>query len=153
MFKKLLASLRDPAKVAMERADIKAAAHYWRLRVASARVGDAQDPSLETTVRSPFTKEELDRFETGMANQLAKALVYVGVEKSWLFQERGMDISFYVSSVAGETNLRHKLAYSGFFTRMRILLDKEVAYEREPFRSQDWVPIWSAKTDDEAKAA
>ena len=132
----------DPVKTAMEREDIKAAAHYWRLRIANARIGGALDASRKTTVSSAFTEAELDRFEEAMADQLARVLVMV--DNSPLFTERGLDVSLYVYCVASSIGLGSKLAYPGFFTRLRILLGKDVAYELPPFRSGEWVSIWSA---------
>lgn len=134
----------DPVEQLMKREDIRAAARYWRERISSARTGSAYDASFETTVRTPLTPAELDAFELAMARQFARAMHFV--PDSPLFKESGVDVSFYVSCVASDADVGHKVAYPGFFTRMRILPDKEVAYEVAPFRSMNWVSIWTAPT-------
>jgi hypothetical protein len=135
----------DPIAAAAQTPEIKAAAYYWRQRIASARIGGALDPSFETTVRERFTEGELDKFEKQLAHDLASSFVYV--KDNAIFQERGLDISFTVSCAARSVGLNEKLAYPGFFSRIRILMGKEVAYETEPYRSHNWVTIWSAPND------
>jgi len=135
-------AFRDPIVAAMEREDIKAAAHYWRGRIANARIA-GMDGYLETSVNAPFTEEELDAFERSMAEQIARSFVYTP-DENWLFQERGLDIGFYVHCAASKVGAASKLSYTGFFTRIRILPDKEVAFEKAPYRSHDWTTIWSA---------
>jgi hypothetical protein len=150
---------RKSVAVTIERPEIKAAAHYWRERIANARIESAFDfmsldtlararvendvSMCETAVRTPFTEEELDRFECAVAYRLAQALVYTP-NTNWLFHERGVDISVYVEWAAQEAGTASKLVYSGSYTRMRILPGKEVAYEMPPYLSHNWTTIWSA---------
>jgi hypothetical protein len=142
---------RDPVDVAMERDDIRAAAAYWRNRVATARIGGTFDNSWETTVRERFTDAELDDFEQQMANQLGRAMVYAPNAALW--KEPGLELGLYISGAAGAACVRSKLAYNGYFTRMRILPGIEVAHERAPYLSGSWVPIWSATGSELAVAA
>ncbi len=137
-------ALRDPIKVAMEREEIKAAARHWRERLASARICQILDGYMGTSVNSPFTVCELDLFELAMAHELAIAMAYPMCGARKLFQEFGMDVTGFVTLAARNAGLANKITYNGFYTRMRILVNNEVSYEREPYQSNDWVQLWSA---------
>jgi hypothetical protein len=141
-----LGALRDPIVVAMEREEIKAAARYWRERIANARIAEVLDGGFETLVNSPFNDTELDLFEHAIANQLAIAMAnrWPGNDSNALFQERGLDVTGYVTLAARAVGLKTKITYNGFHTRMRILVGKEVSYEHAPYQSGDWTKVWSA---------
>jgi hypothetical protein len=142
LFRRIANIVKSPLEIACQRDDIRAAARYWRQRIARARIGSPYDASYETTVRSAFTQDELDRFEREMALQFAQVLVYVP-HRSELLKEHGTDVSLYVSCAARQADLESKLAYPGFMTRMRILPGCQVAYENAPYQSGDWVTVWT----------
>jgi hypothetical protein len=137
-------ALRDPIKVATEREEIKAAARHWRERLANARICQVLDGYMGTSVNSPFTERELNLFELAMAHELAIAMSYPMCGAYKLFQECGMDITGFVTLAARNAGLASKITYNGFYTRLRILVDEEVSYEREPYQSNHWVRLWSA---------
>jgi hypothetical protein len=124
---------REKESWAVEQDFIKAAAGYWRDRLAHARIGCNLDQFFETTVTERYTELELDRFEQALIREYCSQVVYN--PKSCLFTERGAPASLPIKLALMLSDTDRKIAHLGIYYRMRIL-PTEVAYEEAPGRYQ-----------------
>jgi hypothetical protein len=131
-------SIRRQAVEAAERPQIKAAARYWRERLAKA-AGNANPGIWATRVRGPLSQAELDLFEQCLAYELSGS--WVIQPNQAMFQRGGADIALRVAGAARDAGINQKILFEGFFTRIRILED-EVSHEQAPYQSGNWQVIW-----------
>jgi hypothetical protein len=135
-----VSTFRGPVHEAMQREDVKAAAHYWRQRFAQGSfTGIQRGDRTITTLARQFSERELDSFERKMAAQFAREVVYA--PDGLLFREDGADVSNILIRVLITLDLIDAVDYFGACF-MRFLLNKEVACVDRSL-PKNWVPIWS----------
>jgi hypothetical protein len=141
LFASAAASL-DPIQKAAALPEIKAAAGYWRVLLASGLIVTPRPLDTRVILKEPLSPAELDSFEAALAMEFARAKVYCSDAN--LFNPRGLEIWLNLHCAARDAGFEAKINSFGYMTRMRIMpdsVDHEVG-EMTDYRKGNWKNVW-----------